>query len=154
MASSFTTFFLSTRNRHSAVGRTPLDEWSTRRRDRYLTTHNTHNRQTSMPRWDWNSQSQQASSRLRPRGQWDRLPVWKYRLQFRTTMTHFYTILVAGSIKLVVYCFYSFALFSVSLFPNNALKAFYKCFTNSYTWFFFFVYNILNNGSTIRNKTV
>ena len=29
--------------------RTPLDEWSARRRDLYLTTHNTHNRQTSMP---------------------------------------------------------------------------------------------------------
>ena len=28
---------------------TPLDEWSIRRRDLYLTTHNTHNRQTSMP---------------------------------------------------------------------------------------------------------
>jgi hypothetical protein len=35
--------------RHSTLGRTPLDEWSARRRDLYLTTHNTHNRQTSMP---------------------------------------------------------------------------------------------------------
>ena len=34
---------------HNTVGRTPLDEWSVRRRDLYLTTHNTHNRQTSMP---------------------------------------------------------------------------------------------------------
>jgi hypothetical protein len=34
---------------HFTVGRTPLDEWSARRRDLYLTTHNTHNRQTSMP---------------------------------------------------------------------------------------------------------
>jgi len=33
----------------TTVGRTPLDEWSGRRRDLYLTTHNTHNRQTSMP---------------------------------------------------------------------------------------------------------
>jgi hypothetical protein len=31
------------------VGRTPLDEWSACHRDLYLTTHNTHNRQTSMP---------------------------------------------------------------------------------------------------------
>ena len=31
------------------VGRTPLDEWSVRRSDLYLTTHNPHNRQTSMP---------------------------------------------------------------------------------------------------------
>jgi len=30
-------------------GRTPLDEWSARRWDLYLTTHNTHKRQTSMP---------------------------------------------------------------------------------------------------------
>ena len=30
------------------VGGTPLDEWSAHRRDLYLTTHNTHNRQTSM----------------------------------------------------------------------------------------------------------
>jgi len=29
--------------------RTPLDEWSARHRDLYLTIHNTHNRQTSMP---------------------------------------------------------------------------------------------------------
>jgi len=29
--------------------RTPLDEWSARRRDLYLTTHDTHNRQISMP---------------------------------------------------------------------------------------------------------
>ena len=33
----------------ATFGRTPLDEWSVRCRDLYLTTHNTHNRQTSMP---------------------------------------------------------------------------------------------------------
>jgi hypothetical protein len=33
----------------TTVGRTPLGEWSARRRDFYLTTHNTHNRQTFMP---------------------------------------------------------------------------------------------------------
>ena len=36
--------------RRATVGRTPLNEWSVRRRDLYLTTHNTHNRYTSMPR--------------------------------------------------------------------------------------------------------
>jgi hypothetical protein len=46
-ASSFTRFLYQTR--HTKVGRTPLDEWSIRRRDLYLTTHNTHNRWTSMP---------------------------------------------------------------------------------------------------------
>ena len=35
--------------RRSTVGRTPLDGWSARRRDLYLTRHNTHNRQISMP---------------------------------------------------------------------------------------------------------
>jgi hypothetical protein len=34
--------------RHSAIDRTPLDEWSARRRDHYQTTHNTHKKQKSM----------------------------------------------------------------------------------------------------------
>ena len=41
--------FLDRTQRRSTVGRTPLDERSARRRDLYLTTHNTHNRQISMP---------------------------------------------------------------------------------------------------------
>ena len=41
--------FLDHTQRPSTVGRTPLDKWSARRRDLYLTTHNTHNRQTSVP---------------------------------------------------------------------------------------------------------
>jgi hypothetical protein len=48
MASSFTRFLDHTQ-RLTAVGRTPLDEWSARHRDLELTTHSTHNRQTSMP---------------------------------------------------------------------------------------------------------
>ena len=48
MASSFFRFLDHTQQR-TTVGRTPLDEWSALRRDLYLTTHNTHNRQTSMP---------------------------------------------------------------------------------------------------------
>ena len=47
-ASSFVSFLDHTQRR-TTVGRTTLDEWSARRRDLYLTTHNTHNRQTSMP---------------------------------------------------------------------------------------------------------
>jgi hypothetical protein len=34
---------------HTTRGTTPLDEWSARRRDLYLTTHSTHKRQTSIP---------------------------------------------------------------------------------------------------------
>jgi hypothetical protein len=48
MVSSFTRFLNHTQRR-TTIGRTPLDEWSARRRDLYLTTHNTHNRQTSIP---------------------------------------------------------------------------------------------------------
>jgi len=48
MASSILRFLYHTQ-RCITVGRTPLDEWSARRRDLYMTTHNTHNRQTSMP---------------------------------------------------------------------------------------------------------
>ena len=48
MASSFTRFLDHTQQR-TTVGRTLLDESSARRRDLYLTTDNTHKRQTSMP---------------------------------------------------------------------------------------------------------
>ena len=41
--------FLDHTQRRSTVGRTPLDEWLARRRDLYLTTHNSHKTQTSMP---------------------------------------------------------------------------------------------------------
>jgi len=56
MASSFLRFLDHTQRRIT-VGRTPLDAWSVRRRDLYLTTHN---RQTSMSRWNSNPWSQQA----------------------------------------------------------------------------------------------
>jgi hypothetical protein len=47
-ASSFT-WFLDHTHRRTPVGRTPLDEWSARCTNLYLTKYNTHNRQTSMP---------------------------------------------------------------------------------------------------------
>ena len=47
-ASSFTRFLDHTQRR-TTVGRTPLDDWLARSKDLYLTTHHTHNRQTSMP---------------------------------------------------------------------------------------------------------
>jgi hypothetical protein len=47
-APSFTRILDHTKWR-TTVGWTPLDEWWARRRDVYLTTHNTHNRQTSKP---------------------------------------------------------------------------------------------------------
>ena len=48
MAFSFLRFLDHTQQR-TAVSRTPLNEWSARRRELYLTTHNIHNRQTDMP---------------------------------------------------------------------------------------------------------
>ena len=41
--------FLDHTQRRTTVGRTPLAELSAHRRDLYLTTHDTHNRQISMP---------------------------------------------------------------------------------------------------------
>jgi len=54
--------FFDHTQRRTTVCRTPLDEWSARRRDLYLTTHNTHNKHLWSPR-DSNPQSQQASGR-------------------------------------------------------------------------------------------
>ena len=54
--------FLTITTRHVTVGRTPLDEWSARRRDLNLITHNNHKK---LPRF-WrgsNPQSHQASGR-------------------------------------------------------------------------------------------
>ena len=58
MASLFTRFLYHTQRR-TTFGKTPLDEWSARRRDFYLTTHNKHLYSV----WDSNPHSQQASSR-------------------------------------------------------------------------------------------
>ena len=55
------TMFLDHTQRHTTVGRTPLDEWSARRRNLYLTTHTTDRH--PCPRWDSNPWSQQASGR-------------------------------------------------------------------------------------------
>jgi len=41
--------FTMTIRRHTTLGRTPLDEWSGRRRDLYLITYNTYKRQRSTP---------------------------------------------------------------------------------------------------------
>ena len=62
----------------TTVSRTPLNEWSAHRRDLYLTTYNTHNRQTSMPlpsggiRTHDLSRRAASDLRLRLRGHWDR----------------------------------------------------------------------------------
>ena len=63
--------------RYTTVCKTPLDQWSARRRDLYLTTQNTHNRQTYIPTVGIRTRNPRkrvtADLRLRPRGHWDRL---------------------------------------------------------------------------------
>ena len=59
-ASSFTRFLDHTQRR-TTVGRTRLEDWSSRRRDLYLTILTTEKR--PCPRWDSNPQPQQASGR-------------------------------------------------------------------------------------------
>jgi len=62
--------------RHSTLSSTPLDEWSARSRDCYLTTHNTDKRQTSMPPAGFEphnlSKRETADPLLRPRRHWVR----------------------------------------------------------------------------------
>ena len=73
MASSFLRFLDHTQ-RSITVGRTPLDEWSARRRDLYLTTHYTHNKHPCPSRIRTHDLSRRAAVdlSLRPRGRWDR----------------------------------------------------------------------------------
>jgi len=61
--------------RSTTLGRTPLDEWSARRRDFCLTTHNTHKQQTFMPPAGFEiivpAIPAAADPHLRPRGRWN-----------------------------------------------------------------------------------
>ena len=84
-ASSFLRFLDHTQRRIIFRG-TPLDEWSARRRDLYLTTHNTHNRQISMPpggiRTHDLSRRAAVDLRLRPHGHGERLSKYHRVLKF------------------------------------------------------------------------
>ena len=97
MASSFLRFLDHTQ-RLITVGRTPLDEWSASRRDLYLTTHNTHNRQTSMSpggiRTHDRSRRAATDLRLRPRGYWDRLWI--------VLLTYYYFVLISHISKFFI----------------------------------------------------
>ena len=78
--------------RHTTLCRTPLYEWLAYRRDLYLTTHNTHNRQTSMPPVGFEPAipAGEQPYRLIQRGQWDRLgyyELWEWDLTFRRLMS-------------------------------------------------------------------
>jgi len=65
--------FLDHTQRRTTVGRTPLDEWSARRRDLYMTTHNIHDIHAHGGIRTHNlSRRVAVDLRLRPRGHWDR----------------------------------------------------------------------------------
>ena len=84
--------------RRIILGTTPLVEWSARRRDLYLTIHNTHNRQTSLPlpaiRTCNSSKRSAADRRLRQRGHWyrqlDLISGLNYDQYFGNIFTGFY----------------------------------------------------------------
>ena len=61
---------------HTTVGTTPLDEGSARRRDLYLTAHNTHNREASMSPARFNP-ANPANDRPQTHAL-DRAEEWKY----------------------------------------------------------------------------
>ena len=74
--------YLRSHSRHIILGRTPMDEWSARRRDLYRTTQNTRDRnpwpgRDSKPR-------EAAGPRLRQCGNWDRPALLIPLLYFQT----------------------------------------------------------------------
>jgi len=74
--------------RHTTLGTCPLDEGSAHRRDRYFTTHNTHDiHATGAIRTRNPSTPAAADSRLRPRGQWYQLNICGYVWCICTTRT-------------------------------------------------------------------
>ena len=83
------TRFLDPRQRRTTVSRTPLDEWSAPRRELYLTTHNTHNRQTSKPPMGFeptiSADERPQTLRLRPRGHWHRQDFFRIRKKGKTS---------------------------------------------------------------------
>jgi len=74
---------------HTTLGRTHLDEWLARRKDLYLTTHNTHKRNIHVPseiRTHNPIESAAANARLRQCGHLDRQLVYLPGFKFGTRM--------------------------------------------------------------------
>jgi hypothetical protein len=83
--------FLDHTQRRTTVGRTPMDEWPARRRDLYLTTHNTQ-QQTNIhasggiQTHDLSRRAGAGLLRLRLRAHWDR-HVWLILYWYRNKIT-------------------------------------------------------------------
>ena len=96
-------FSRSHTQRSTTVGRTPLDDWSARRRDLYLTAHDTHNRHPYPGGIRTNNLSRRAAAdlRFRPCGHWDRQR---------------YLLLVSQLRRIALYLYWNFFLLCTSLF--------------------------------------
>jgi hypothetical protein len=97
--------FLDHTQLRTTVGMTPLDEWSARRRDLYLTTHNTQNkhpcpggiRTNNLNRWA------AADTPLSPSCHWDRripaLARWKYKTSLKNKIYYWQRVLILYTIR-------------------------------------------------------
>jgi hypothetical protein len=99
MASS-STRFLDHTQRRTTVGRIPLDEWSSRRRDFYLTTHN-NTKQTNIHatggiRTHDRSRRADVDLHFRPRGHWDR-PALYFIVDKFNSLCPYYRLLKANT---------------------------------------------------------
>ena len=79
--------FLDHTQRRSTAGRTPLDEWSARRKDLYLTTHDTNNRQMSMPPVGFEPTISAGERPAVPAHLWKRpVTIWAYKPEAANTV--------------------------------------------------------------------
>jgi len=70
-------------HRHITLGWTSPDEWSARRRDLPLTTHNIHKRHTTTSPVGFSPRNRAvAEPKLRPSGNWDRFLVYFIKTRF------------------------------------------------------------------------
>jgi len=72
--------------RHATLGRTPLDKWSARRRDLYMTTHNTHKRHPCPGGIRTGNSSKRAAAdpKLLLRDHWDRPHCFITNIRYQT----------------------------------------------------------------------
>ena len=98
--------------RNTTLTGTPLDEWSARRKDPDLTTHNTHNKKTFMTggiRTRNPSKRAAADTRLRRRGHWNRRGkdvqyYFRYRNKFKGASCVYFTAFDIYLLQIWIYC--------------------------------------------------
>ena len=132
-ASSFVRFLDHTQWR-TTVGRTPLEEWSARRRDLYLTTHNTHNKHPSPPggiRTHNLSRRAAADRRLRPRGRWDHTSLWDFffwRFADRASQYIYLNINQLDALNFIMGLFHASTYFEHMCSSSGGQKLYYTTF--------------------------